>query len=167
MMLLRNIRGSVHVLRSGLFVNLVLLLSSCSNADKTQLNPISHDMAELMKYVLEPAAERIWDSSGWIMTMEGDQDLTPTDDEGWLNVTASAVTLIESTQLLASEELAVDQEEWIEFLNALIQVSDRIKQLSIQRKATELFDAGGHLYNVCRACHQQYWESEPIRPSER
>ena len=44
------------------------------------------DVHDLMAYVLDPAAEVIWDSAGYIITEEGEFNLEPTDEEGWNKV---------------------------------------------------------------------------------
>ena len=41
------------------------------------------EIHDLMAYVLDPAAEVIWDSAGYVITEEGEFNLEPTDQEGW------------------------------------------------------------------------------------
>ena len=41
------------------------------------------DIHDVMAYVLDPAAEAIWDSAGYVITEEGEVNLAPTDQEGW------------------------------------------------------------------------------------
>ena len=55
------------------------LAGSASAADLKSV----HD---LMAEDLEPAAEVIWDSAGWITTVAGEQSLWPTTDAGWATV---------------------------------------------------------------------------------
>ena len=51
-----------------------------------------------MLWILDPAADVIWDSAGAIITAEGETDLSPTTDEGWEHVRNSAAVLTEQLQ---------------------------------------------------------------------
>ena len=43
-------------------------------------------MHDLMAHFITPAAERIWESAGSVITEEGEISLEPKDDEGWSEV---------------------------------------------------------------------------------
>ena len=77
----------------------LLLLSTCqlATADNEQL---TMDMQDLMNWVLNPAAEAIWDSAGYVITAEGETDLSPTTEDGWQQVEAGAAMVAESAHLL-------------------------------------------------------------------
>ena len=51
------------------------------------------DSQQFMNWILDPNADVIWGSAGTIMTLEGDEDLAPTTDEGWNAVRNAAATL--------------------------------------------------------------------------
>ena len=60
------------------------------------------DLHDLMAHFLTPASEKIWNSSGSIITEEGELSLAPTNQEGWDEVIFGAQVLIESTYIPVS-----------------------------------------------------------------
>ena len=145
---------------------LVVLLTACDSEQPASEFEIDLTVSELMHVVVEPAAEKLWGSAGYIITMEGTEDLAPTTDEGWLEVIHAASVLMESGNLLMLPERRIDEPDWQEFSIALSKAAKKAQSAATDQDADALFDAGGVIYNVCRACHQQYWKDQPIRPSE-
>lgn len=114
------------------------------------------DEHELMAHVLDPAADVIWSSAGAVITAQGETDLAPTTDEGWLAVENAAATLMEAGNLLMLPGRAADDGAWREYSRALSRTAERALAAADARDADALFDIGGELYNVCLACHQAY-----------
>jgi len=114
------------------------------------------DMRQTMEWILEPAADTLWDSAGFIITAEGEEDLSPTGDEEWARVQWAAATLTESANLLMLPGRAAG-EDWIEYSRGLVEAGKLAMAAAETRDAEALFDAGGRIYQVCRACHNQYW----------
>ena len=44
------------------------------------------DMHDFMAHLLTPASEAIWESSGYVITEEGELSLEPTNEEEWERV---------------------------------------------------------------------------------
>ena len=137
------------------------IVTGCEDGSDQQLAVVdaqsTSEMHDTMTQILEPAADVIWRSAGYIITKEGEENLAPTTDEGWAEVRHNALILAESGDLLQSPALAVDQGAWIEYARALSKVSKSAITAAKNKDADELFKVGGHVYNVCRACHQTYW----------
>lgn len=117
------------------------------------------DSHQLMEWVLEPAADVIWDSAGTIITAEGRQELAPTTEEGWEEVIRASAMLVEAGNLLMLPGRAVG-DDWIEYSRALIGTGRLAMDAARAQDSDALFDAGGRVYQVCRACHNQYWIRE-------
>ena len=114
------------------------------------------NMKDLMLNVLDPAADGIWDSVGFIMTPEGTFEKQPTTDDEWAGVRAYAIQLAESGNLLMLPSRSSGSEEWIKEARALIDNSNRaIKAIEAKDKAA-LFTIGGDIYDVCTNCHKQF-----------
>ena len=111
---------------------------------------------QLMTEYLEPAADKIWASAGAIITVEGEQDLQPTTDEGWATVVHSASVVAEGGNLLMLRGYAADQADWVEYAQGMTRAALKARQAAIDQDAEALFNAGGEIYNVCRACHNKY-----------
>ena len=118
------------------------------------------DIHDVMAYVLDPAAEAIWDSAGYVITEEGEVNLAPTDQEGWDKVKNGAKVISESSYLLSMPERALDQTQWIALSMALKDMGERAFKAAENEDAEDLFKIGAELYQVCVACHQTYWIKE-------
>jgi hypothetical protein len=109
-----------------------------------------------MNEVMQVRAEVIWDSAGWIITAEGEQDLSPTTDEGWAEVAAGAVALKDAGEELKTVGFARDSESWVAFAEGIIVAGERSRLGAEAHNADEMFESGAQLYRVCVACHQFY-----------
>jgi hypothetical protein len=117
------------------------------------------DTRQTMVWVLEPLADVLWDSAGTIITAEGSTELAPTTDEGWAEVIRAAATLAESGNLLMLPGRSMG-DDWDEYATGLISASELALTAAQDQSSDALFDAGGRIYQVCRACHNQYWVKE-------
>ena len=135
--------------------------SSCGRPPDAELPvQVVGDMRETMNWVLDPAADAIWGASGYVMTADGEEDLTPTTEEGWAAVRHGAVVVAESGNLLLMPHLLPAAEPgpdaWIEFSQGMTRIALEAVEAIDNRDSEALFEIGGHLYNVCVACHQVY-----------
>lgn len=146
-----------------------LLLCACGEAKQTadtnEARPDSEapllSIHDTMNWILEPAADVIWDSSGFIITAEGEEDLTPTTDEGWHAVIHAAAYLSEAGHLLSLPGRSPGA-DWDEYATGLTNAGQAALTAALARDSEALFAAGGRIYQVCRACHNQYWvKGEP------
>ncbi len=113
------------------------------------------NVRQTMLWILDPAADLIWDSAGFIITAEGETDLSPTTDEGWERVRNGAAMVAESGNLLMMPGRAGGP-EWVAYSQQLTAAAEVAMAAADARDADALFDAGGQVYQACRACHDQY-----------
>tara|TARA_B100001179_G_C18569320_1_gene394347 strand:- start:1022 stop:1459 length:438 start_codon:yes stop_codon:yes gene_type:complete len=139
------------------FFLILFFISLEGYTKKTEENSEIHD---LMAYLLDPAAEAIWNSAGYVITEEGEFNLEPTDQEGWDKVKHGAKVISESSHLLSMPNRAVDNVQWVTFSMALKEMGERALQAAEKKDSEELFKVGADLYQVCVACHQIYWVKE-------
>jgi len=143
------------------------LLVACSDSAEDGAAPVapvvpasSFDttltMQELMLHVLEPAADGLWSTAGWIEDRDGYRELYPTTEEGWEHVVASAAMVAESGNLLSVPGRALDDGVWMVYANGLTQAGFRAMAAATTRDKEDLFQAGADIYSVCSACHQAY-----------
>jgi|TARA_B100000767_G_C19776079_1_gene542652 hypothetical protein len=135
-----------------------LLLVACgTQSEQSTIEPAATGSTyQMMTEYLEPAADKIWDSAGAIITIEGEQDLQPTTDEGWAAVVHSASVVAEGGNLLMLKGYAADQADWLEYAQGLTRAALKARQAALDQDDEALFNAGGEIYNVCRACHNKY-----------
>ena len=117
---------------------------------------------QFMTEYLEPASDVIWGSAGAIITEEGEIDLQPTTDEGWLNVVHAATVVAEGGNLMMMPGLANGESDWNEYAQGLTRAALLAKSAAEAQDAEALFSAGGAIHNVCRACHNKYMEQDAL-----
>ncbi len=139
---------------------------------------------ELMRDMLDPAADNIFDAVKIVTTEKGAVEKAPRTDEDWEKIRIGAVTLAEGVYLLkiprpftpAGDEnnshgpdatelspaqitakLQQDPVLWNAKIEALRNVGLEVLEIVKTKKVDELWDAGGNLDQACESCHLQYW----------
>jgi hypothetical protein len=174
-------------------LTLVVLTSACSSkpapapppAPKLwgDLKPIV-SVKELMRDMLDPASDNIFDAVGTVTTKSGTVEKMPTTDADWEKIRIGAVTLAEGVYLLKiprpfappgdennstgpdpeelspariKEKLESDPVLWNAKIEALRNVGLEVMEIVKRRDVKELWDAGENLDHACEACHLEYW----------
>ena len=139
---------------------------------------------ELMRDMLDPASDFIFDAVKIEFTRAGANEVKPKTDEDWDRIRVGAVTLAEGVYLLkvprpfapagdnnnstgpeATElspaqikaKLEHDPVLWNAKIEALRNVGLEVMEIVKTRKTDELWDAGDNLDKACEACHIEYW----------
>ena len=115
-----------------------------------------HDMHDLMAHFITPAAEKIWESTGFVITEEGEISLEPKDNEGWNEVVFGAQVIIESSYSLKRLDRSLGREDWIAFSSLLEPIGRHALQAAEAKNSEALFQIGADLYQACVACHNVY-----------
>ena len=111
---------------------------------------------QLMEWVIDPAADVIWDSVQSIMTVKETKEIAPQTDEQWAAVRNAAATLAESSNLLMMEGRARDNKEWLAIARRLGANAAKALKAAEAKDAAAVFAAGGDIYSACKACHERY-----------
>ena len=130
---------------------------------------------------VDPSADVLWDSVGFISTAAGTEDRQPRTDEEWKAVRRSAITLIEATNLLSMEGRRVAATDsppgaagelspaeiqrhvdathasFVQFAQALRAAGLKALAAIDAKDPQALMDAGGTIDEACEACHVTYW----------
>jgi hypothetical protein len=139
---------------------------------------------ELMRDMLDPIADNIFDSVKVIETANGVEESLPRTDEDWEKIRVGATTIAEGAYLLkirrpfAPEgdlnnstgpdavelspaqilaKVQQDPVEWNARIEALRNVGLEVLDLVKRRDAKELWDASDNLDQACENCHRSYW----------
>ena len=149
---------TVSVALAGLAVCACGPLDDGSSGGGSGASPPAMDMHDTMTWVLDPAADVIWGSAGFVLTAEGETPLAPTTDEGWAQVRHGAAVVAAGGDLLLLPGLKpeADAAAWVEFAQGMKRIGLQAVEAVDARDSDALFETGGHLYNVCLACHQLY-----------
>ena len=174
---------------------LTALLASLAGCGKTApsaaVGPVAAaSIQDIMKSVVEPAANTIWKPPASISDPAGSKSPPAQLGADWLTLHHSAVALAEAPNLLIMEGRkaaapgAKLQDEGAEGILPNVQIQQRLETerplfrqyarrlqtaslealSAIDRKDPDaLLDAGGKVDEACEACHQHFW----YPPSER
>ena len=139
---------------------------------------------ELMRDMLDPASDYIFDAVAIVDTKQGSVQRVPKTDEDWARLRTGAVTLAEGVYLLKiprpfappgdlnnsvgpdAEELSPDQitakvladpVQWNARIEALRNVGLQVMQIVEKKDTTQLWDASDNLDEACENCHVNYW----------
>src|SRR5690554_3858126 len=168
---LRSLFGASRFVRTTSLMALIAssaLLAACgepaqqpqSNASSSGSEPdynLSLNMSDFMLLALEPAADVIWGSAGWIDDVsEGYYELYPDNDEDWAKVREHAAVIVEVGNALMLPGRAPDQGAWVTYSQAMSTVGLTLMRALQDQDEEATFQAGAQLYSVCTACHQAY-----------
>ena len=144
-------------------ISSALLATACSSEPSgPPLQPIA-DVSGLMRNILDPAADAVWDSSGTIITAEGTDEWEPETDEEWAVVVNGAMTIAEGANLLMIGDRARDQEGWMQLSLGMSEAAMLVHEAALARDAERVFDLGETLYRSCDRCHNLYWVGDEDR----
>jgi hypothetical protein len=148
-------------------VAVCVAIGACAQPEQAKA-PFTPTMSvnQFMTWFLEPSADLVWDSAGFIVTEEGEVDLQPTTQEGWDNVRNHASIVAEAGNLLMQPGYAADAGDWTDYANGLVVAAQSARDAAIAKDADALFEAGGAIYRVCRACHSRYIIDAAGAPNE-
>ena len=134
-----------------LFISTLL---GCSPKNDPPISPLT--LQQLMGWVIDSNADVIWGSVKTITDINGTKEIFPKTDAEWESIRNSAATLVEAGDLLIAKSKNKEDKQWVEFATRLSQTSMKALQATQDKNKDALFDAGGEIYNACKACHDKY-----------
>lgn len=142
-------------MRRYLVVTLALALALAAPAfgqPKTLLS-----VRDVMRHIVNPAAETYWKHTGVIDTEAGANDRTPTAEADWKETVDAAAQVMEAGNLLMLEGRARDPNgPWMKYAQALVEAGAEGMAAAQAKDHDKVFDAGGHIYDACYNCHGRY-----------
>ena len=144
---------------------------------------------EIMRHLVDPAADAIWESVVTDVTAEGVVEHVPESDEDWSVLRAQALTLVESSNLLLMPDrpvaapgsrsempgvdlepeqiealLAADRAAWTQFVIGLRASGATVLDAVDRHDVDALLVAGDGLDLACENCHLRYWYPSLAEP---
>lgn len=112
---------------------------------------------DLMRYVLNPAAETFWLAGGEIDDAGDQRKLrTPTTDEKWNGALAAAATVLETGNMLMMDGRAINDPQWAQWSRDLNKAGLAGIKAVQARDGEATFAAGSEMFNACQSCHAKY-----------
>lgn len=114
------------------------------------------NLKQVMEWVIDPAADVIWDAVKTVSTEAGTREIAPQNDEQWTAVRNAAATLIEASNVLMLPGRARDDKGWAAAARGLVKTAGGALKAADAKNKDALFTAGGEIYVVCKGCHVEY-----------
>ena len=178
----------------GLIVTSVTLATvSCVQeeaADPVPAFRITAPTEDIMRYMIDPSADAIWDALVTEVTTEGVFTTEPETEEDWIELRRHAVILVESPNLLLMDGrrvaavgsrselpgvdlepeeiealLAEDSESWKRLVGELQETGIDVLDAVDRQDVDALLEAGNQLDIACENCHVQYWYPSLAAPA--
>ena len=171
--------GSMRALVA--FVLLAVGSAACTSDPAPDMRPAA-TVEELMRSMVDPAADAVWDAVVTEATADGIVETRPETDGDWLRLRRHAVTLAEASNLLliegrriaapesrselpgidlhpdAIQELVTeDWDAWVEVAQGMRETSIVVLDAVEARDVDALLAAGTELDLACENCHALYW----------
>ena len=137
-----------------------VLLGSCGesgpDAEALPYGPVQ----QMMATEVQPTSEIFWNSMRFESELvDGEvveRDIKPESDEEWEKVRLSAQHLGELGKVLGGPYAVGRGDDWKDFSDGLVEVAAKAEQAARDKDPDAVFEVGGTVYNVCKACHQMY-----------
>jgi hypothetical protein len=136
----------------------VATLIGCGKSEPPPSPPFNTvlTLPQLMNWVLDPAADGIWNAISWVSTTKGEKVIAPHTEAEWEALRNSAATLMEASNLLMLEGRAKDNQQWMISSRNLSKAAEKTL-LAVQAKDVDaIFAVGAEIENACESCHIQY-----------
>jgi hypothetical protein len=187
---------------------LFLTLAACSPQTQTASNPsagaastdnpfrVTATIQEIMDSEVDPAADFLWGSTGFIADKQGVQDKNPKTDKDWDMVRNNALILLEATNLLVipgrtvatagskldpsevagiedpkdiQKAIEANRQAFIGFAHGLHDAGMQMLKAIDAKDLAGMDAAGEKLDSACEQCHRTFWypnAPEPIQTLE-
>lgn len=152
-------------------VSLVALSASAQSQDDTPKTPLPPAtpvvpigepgkskliVKDLMRYVLNPAAETFWLAGGEIDEGEARKSRTPATDAKWNGALAAAATVLETGNMLTMDGRSLADPQWAKWSADLNKAGAAGVKAAQARDGEATFAAGSDMFDACQACHAKY-----------
>jgi hypothetical protein len=109
-----------------------------------------------MQWVIDPAADRVWDSVAWYSTTKGEKMVAPQTETEWDDLRNATATLMEASNLLMMDKRAQDNLEWNDYARALGFAAQKTLAAVTAKDPQSVFDNGTQIDSACEACHLKF-----------
>ena len=140
--------------------SIIATLCSAQNVKATEqptLNASANlELKHLMEWLIDPAADAIWDSVSTIIDKNGTTNISPKNDAEWENLRQQAAVLTEAANLLMMPDRVRPGKIWPLAAKKLKSSGMLALQATLNKDPDLLFKAGEEIYKSCAGCHHAY-----------
>ena len=111
---------------------------------------------DLMRYVLNPAAETFWQAGGEVDEGDKRNTRTPENDAKWYAALQAAASVMETGNMLMVDGRARNDPQWAKWSSDLNIAGAKAIKAAQARNGDDTFAAGSDMYDACFNCHAKY-----------
>lgn len=111
---------------------------------------------DLMRYVLNPSAEKFWLAGGEIDEGQQRKSRTPQDEAKWYGALEAASTVMEVGNMLMVDGRAIKDPQWAKWSADLNKAGAKGIKAAQAKDGEATFAAGSDMFDACYACHAKY-----------
>jgi hypothetical protein len=119
------------------------------------LTPVA-SVKQIMNGIVVPSSTVIYDSVSSSATINGIEEIAPTDDAEWARVADNAAALAEAGNLLLVDGRAVDKGEWVQISKAMVDAAQLALKAAEGQDKEGILSAGSTINETCDSCHARY-----------
>lgn len=158
--------------------------AAATPAPTTSPIKLTAGIQDIMKDMIDPAADFLWESVSSTVTVEGVEEKQPRTDEEWAEVRKQALIIAESANLIllpgrhvaregqvlddhgtpgnltaaeSEQAIAADRATYEGFGQALHDAGVAFIKAAEARNPQAILDAGEVMDEVCESCHLKFW----------
>lgn len=133
----------------------VIGLSVAACGPPPPIRPVA-DVKQLMRSVMDPAADAYWEGVGTIVDQSGTTEIKPETTEEWDALVNHAYVVTEAGNMLMIGARPKDGGDWMKMARALVDVGEKAVRAAEAHNPQAVFDAGAEIYDACTNCHAKY-----------
>ena len=114
------------------------------------------EVSQIMKGTVGPSSDVVFGAVEIDLDAKGTHERKPETDAQWEAVRNSAITLMETGNLLMMPGRARDRGVWMEQSRALVEAGALAAKAAEAKNARALLDAGHSINLSCDGCHNRY-----------
>ena len=119
---------------------------------------------ELMLHVMQRNAEQLWDWISYSANGGGAGYASPKTDDDWMNAESDALTLVELTKVLQTEDYRIDDPDWPKFVANLRSAAQESATAAESKNFEAMLAVSDKINAQCIACHMHYVPEIEVRP---
>ena len=123
------------------------------------------ELKNLMEWLIDPAADAIWDSVSTIIDKNGTTNIAPKNDAEWEALRQQAAVLTEAGNVLMMPDRVRLGKTWPLAAKKLKTSGLLALQATLNKDPDLLFKAGEEIYKSCAGCHHTYANFEKTTSS--
>lgn len=137
---------------------ILFMMAACSSQAEQEQSLFYTDqsMHDFMNKVMQPAAEGVWDRTGYLTNEDGFQDLFPHSEAEWLEAEQASLIVAELSNVLSIPGRRVEKTDWDQAVEAVRMTSLAAADAAARRDQDDFMQAALALNNACQSCHMKY-----------